>query len=72
MGRHWMPNGNHVDTVELPPEPKGRAAIIEALGHMNRTATRRIPKVGCDALPTAWDRDHARINDLLALLELAD
>lgn len=72
MGRLWRPDGNH-DTIEAPePEPQGRAAIIEALGHMNHTATRRIPKVGNDDLPTAWDRDHKQINVLLTLLELAE
>jgi hypothetical protein len=50
----------------------GRAELQEALRHLSRSASRRIPKVGNDTLPTPWDLDHKRIDELLTLLELAE
>lgn len=52
-------------------DSRDRAALVEALGHLNHAARRCIPKVGNDALPTPWDLRHQAINDHLTLLELA-
>ena len=49
-----------------------RAALAEALGNLCHYATRQIPKVGNDRLPTPWDIAHQRINDHLTLWEMAE
>lgn len=58
-------------TQAVEPVSRDRAALIEALGHLNHAARRCIPKVGNDVLPTPWDLRHRAINEHLTLLELA-
>lgn len=46
-----------------------REEVEEALAHHVHTAKRTFAKVGNEAYPTPWDRAHARINELLDLLD---
>lgn len=49
-----------------------RADLVEALTFQCHAARREFPKVGTPRAPTAWDRRHRAIDELLTNLELFD
>jgi hypothetical protein len=55
-----------------PDHAATREDLTEALRYLCHAARREFPVVGTPRAPTAWDRRHAAINELLSNLELFD